>query len=1335
MEQRKTWIYGILCYVLSFTLTFYIGECREVNKSKKTPFFHRHHDCLVTLFHNGHIINTTLVDGVQHLENVTVQFLAFGHHFVVDLNQNKQLFTETYVEKLVHSNGQTSESTQTANKENCYYHGKLRFHSTSEAALSTCHGLTGYITNKYETYHIEPLNGRIHRVYRNQDQKKLSLRCGTEGHDSRLHSHQTVVKRHKRSIELPYDSNINTRYVELYLVNDYRTFERHGKKTDIIIKRSQDIANIVSSLYRQLNIYVVLVGVEVWVGGDQVSVTVSADNTMENFLRYRKERINPYHHNDNAQLITGIFFEHGVVGKAIKGPICTHQYSGGVNMDYGGVVTLVATTVAHEMGHNFGMEHDNDTMCECRDDKCIMAATSGQISPKRWSSCSQNALAEAFDLGMDYCLRNLPTSVYGGPICGNGLKEDGEDCDCGLKQDCANRCCNATSCKMFSAAQCASGMCCDFDSCKVKEASTMCRAPTGECDLGEFCDGVSENCPADVFVQNGVSCKHGQSYCYNGQCNTHTEQCKLLWGDSGRVSDPICFQQLNMNGNNDGNCGFNWTTVKYKRCDKENVMCGLLHCVHLNEKLMFWRDNLAIDMRASFLSRGNKQYVCRSAMLDVGLDMPDPGFVPDGAKCEQDKICINQQCVPLAKLNIEQCADNCHGHGLCNSKGNCHCHSGYGPPFCDRPGYGGSIDSGPASNEYETDSFQTSKKDVLITVLVVLLLIVPLIIVAVVAFLKRKQLEKWWQQIPSLKYRVGNKKPKCKPSSDSSSSIRKEFSTASRDRENLIFNPQGAHTTESKTKVWNSHTSHSPAAVPPERPKQPPSVLKPSSSESKNTTKKVKLSLPIQETGGPPSPSKQKKPLQFGSEKLEASKGSQAAHSSNSIVKRESFRGSEISEPVLVCTTNRNSLVLADGNVDIIGPEAKLVTGHKVNAVSVKRSQSDRPVSKPEVHRPVIVPPPPGNSTLKKSASARSPTKVNPPVTSSVAGSKGNTSGFRPRPVPPIPTEEEDDTQPIYTNETTDMSDLLSAIDGVLKDSSTLYSNMSGSVQTPIQETSPPAPPRSTPAIQPLPPKPPSSTATSKPVRPAPNKVPDVSKINNKSASLSFNIERDNTTQVTDTKVSSQDSSKPAAELKSTKPNTGVKSKRDISSENSDKIKGAVSDELRSKIINRSSPPKSSSTLPAKPGFHKPLAKQNSSSGQQSTSSVTSKPTKTDNEPIKAISSKNIPSSSTINKQSNVPKTSVNNRTIADIKSSLAARSSSPTNSSTENDGKKVSVRKVSEAEKSVPSADKTKSAKPEGSQITRVQSMTTNRPSLPPKPDSSNAPGAQPKRVQSFRI
>ncbi|CAL1542854.1 unnamed protein product [Lymnaea stagnalis] len=1225
MEQLINWMFGLRIIISFFMISFCIGGTKGLHKSKRISFFHRHHDCLVSLYSNNQIVNSTQLIGGQHLENVTVQLVAFGHQFVVDLQLNKNLFSKSYVEKTFHSHGRNSESSHILpeNKENCYYHGRLRFQSGSDSALSTCNGIRGYVTDKYDTYHIEPIDGKIHRVYRNKDQRQLPFKCGTEGHDPRLQYRKAIIGRHKRSVDVPYDSNSNTRYVELYLVNDYRTYERHGKNIDMVIKRSQDIANIVSSLYRQLNIYVALVGVEVWDGGDHVSVTTSADKTMENFLRYRRERINPYHHNDNAQLITGVFFEHGVVGKAIKGPICTHQFSGGVNMDYGGLVTLVATTVAHEMGHNFGMEHDNDTMCECRDDKCIMAATSGQISPRRWSSCSQNALAEAFDLGMDYCLRNLPTTIYDGPICGNGLKEDGEDCDCGLPHDCGNRCCNATSCRMFAAAQCATGRCCDFDSCKPKGSSTLCRAPVSECDLGEFCDGISESCPEDVFTQNGIECKQGQSYCYNGQCKTHTDQCKLLWGESGRVSDPICFQQLNMNGNNDGNCGYNWTTDKYKRCEKENVMCGLLHCVHLNEKLMFWRDNLAIDMRASFLSRGNKQYVCRSAMLDVGLDMPDPGFVPDGSKCEHDKVCINQQCVPIAKLRVEQCSDNCHGKGRCNSRGNCHCDTGYAPPYCDRPGYGGSIDSGPASDEY-------AKKDLLIALLVMFLLVIPLIVLLVIAFFKRHKLAKWWEFMPSFTYRVRGKPAKFKSPPESNSSVgksRKEL--LPRNSDNTV---SFTHTTDvhPKPKVWSSvnTASHHPAppaphhpapaaprcpapAAPPERPaapKRPPSLLKSASAaETKGTSKKVKLTLPIQETGSPPSPTqKQKKSSQFVtsvSGKQEPSKNMLESHIPNPIVKRESFRGSEISEPVLVCTTNRNSLVLADGNVDIIGPEARLVTrgpSHKgQGSITVKRSQSDRPVARQEPQRPADVPPPPGSAKVKKSASARSPPPKNNPAATSAPttnNTKVNPSGFRPRPIPPIPTEEEDDSQPIYTNEASDMSDLLTAIDGALKDSSNLYNNISstGNIQIPIQETAPPAPPRPSSTKQTSQHTNPSSVPVNKAVTPV---TKPISTPKPPSSALESKLNNVNVIPAPHTSVPRQ-SLDNASKTPLSAPDKKIKS--DVTSDNSDKLKGAVSDELRNKILSRSgssaTPPSGTTGL----DVHPPVTKSGSNAASLS---------------------------------------------------------------------------------------------------------------------------------------
>src|SRR5690348_6069710 len=61
-------------------------------------------------------------------------------------------------------------------------------------------------------------------------------------------------------------------------------------------------------------------------------------------------------------------------------------------------------------------------------------------------------------------------------------------------------------------------------------------------------------------------------------------------------------------------------------------------------------------------------------------------------------MCYKQKCTSLTEIlgKIPCDPPDCNGLGVCNGNGNCHCKFGYSGKSCDRPGEGGSNDSGPS---------------------------------------------------------------------------------------------------------------------------------------------------------------------------------------------------------------------------------------------------------------------------------------------------------------------------------------------------------------------------------------------------------------------------------------------------------------------------------------------------------------------------------------------------------------------------------------------------------------------------------------------------------------
>ncbi|MGH0152668.1 UNVERIFIED_CONTAM: hypothetical protein FKN15_062922 [Acipenser sinensis] len=181
------------------------------------------------------------------------------------------------------------------------------------------------------------------------------------------------------------DTQRTTKYVELIIVADNREFQRQGKDVEKVKQRLIEVANYVDKFYRPLNIRVALVGLEVWSDTDKCSITQDPFTTLHEFLDWRKLKLLPQKPHDNAQLVSGVYFQGTTIGMAPIMSMCTAEQSGGIVMDHSENPLGAAVTLAHELGHNFGMNHDTpERGCNCRvsPDKggCIMTPSTGDSS-------------------------------------------------------------------------------------------------------------------------------------------------------------------------------------------------------------------------------------------------------------------------------------------------------------------------------------------------------------------------------------------------------------------------------------------------------------------------------------------------------------------------------------------------------------------------------------------------------------------------------------------------------------------------------------------------------------------------------------------------------------------------------------------------------------------------------------------------------------------------------------------------------------------------------------------------------------------------------------------
>ncbi|KAL0979145.1 hypothetical protein UPYG_G00181320 [Umbra pygmaea] len=380
-----------------------------------------------------------------------------GRDLVFNLTVNNYLVSNKYI--LERRNGSVNRTERRTTGDNaCHLIGTVTDSTNvrGTAAISTCEGLKGVFSLPEGPHFIEPIQKSAdravesggpephvifpgitmatHRRRRSSEPRGTHDLCGVK--DSL--SDSLVVERERESWESqqqeereseenmaqhrPQRSVSRERWVETMVVADSKMMDYHG--SDNVESYIFTIMNMVAGIFHDASIgnaiHIVLVRLILLQGEEKgLKVVHHADSTLTSFCAWQKN-INPQSdthpaHHDLAVLVTRKDICAGqnqpceTLGLSHLSGMCQPHRSCNINEDSG---LPVAFTIAHEMGHSFGIHHDgqgNDCEVEGRHPYIMSRQLMYDTSPLTWSSCSKFYITRFLDRGWGGCLDDRPS--------------------------------------------------------------------------------------------------------------------------------------------------------------------------------------------------------------------------------------------------------------------------------------------------------------------------------------------------------------------------------------------------------------------------------------------------------------------------------------------------------------------------------------------------------------------------------------------------------------------------------------------------------------------------------------------------------------------------------------------------------------------------------------------------------------------------------------------------------------------------------------------------------------------------------------------------------------
>uniref|UniRef100_UPI0037E80270 A disintegrin and metalloproteinase with thrombospondin motifs 12-like n=1 Tax=Semicossyphus pulcher TaxID=241346 RepID=UPI0037E80270 len=369
-----------------------------------------------------------------------------GRALTFNLTTNDHLVSSDYILERRNGSANTSEQHRLHEGNSCHLLGTVEAPGVrGTAAISTCRGLRGFFSLPEGHYFIEPVQKSAHdpagtpephvvypRVTESR-RKKRSLQskatpspCGVQDAPSdsvQVEREREDWEREQQKGESRSRRSVSReRWVETMVVADSKLIEYHG--SDNVESYIFTIMNMVAGIFHDASIgnaiHVILVRL-ILLQGDEKGLKIihHADSTLSSFCAWQKN-LNPQSdthpaHHDVAVLITRKDICAGsnqpceTLGLSHLSGMCQPHRSCNINEDSG---LPVAFTVAHEMGHSFGIHHDgqgNDCELEGRHPFIMSRQLMYDSSPLTWSSCSKEYITRFLDRGWGFCLDDRPS--------------------------------------------------------------------------------------------------------------------------------------------------------------------------------------------------------------------------------------------------------------------------------------------------------------------------------------------------------------------------------------------------------------------------------------------------------------------------------------------------------------------------------------------------------------------------------------------------------------------------------------------------------------------------------------------------------------------------------------------------------------------------------------------------------------------------------------------------------------------------------------------------------------------------------------------------------------